>query len=312
MAELVFRALIIATLAWWGVILCLARVRKALWPRYRFSQLAWNLRDVLFVWLIFFVSMTASAMLLPQPKGGVSKTSVALERRSATNEPQNHGEHEASRHVHWVLLLIRGDRSLGTLALCLVATGILAPIVEEILFRGLLQGWCHTVELQSRRNRPTARRIWGRIPVGAISIGMVALLFAAAHYRPNPLPPAHEAIKIMVARQAIAYLLFLVVVLAVVVIRNPSRWARLFFDRRWFVNDLVLGAGWFLAALIPLYLVQGFLKSVLPEQTPADPFTMVLVGAILGILFARTGRLTASIVFHVLLNVTSLPLALLL
>jgi len=308
MAELVFRALIIATLAWWGAILFSARLRKALWPEYRFHQLAWSLREVLFVWLIFLVSMAVSAAILPLPKGGVLETSTEPERLSVTSEPQNHVEDEASRHVHWVLLLIRGDRSLGTLALCLMATGILAPIVEEILFRGLLQGWCHTLELQSRRNRSTAHRM----PVGAISIGMVAILFAAAHYRPNPLPPAQEAIKIMVARQAIAYLLFLVIVLAVVVVRNPSQWVSLFFDRRWFLSDLVLGAGWFLAALVPLYLVQGFLKSVLQKQTPADPFTMVLVGAILGILFARTGRLTASIVFHVLLNVTSLSLALLL
>jgi len=312
MAELVFRALIIATLAWWGAILFSARLRKALWPQYRFPPLAWSLRDVLFVWLIFFVSMAVSPALLPLPKGGVLETSTEPERLSVTSEAQNHVEDEASRHVHWVLLLIRGDRSLGTLALCLVATGILAPIVEEILFRGLLQGWCHTLELQSRRNRSTARRIWGRMPVGAISIGMVALLFAMAHYRLNQSPPAQEAIKIMVARQAIAYLLFLIIVLAVVVVRNPSQWVSLFFDRRWFLSDLVLGAGWFLAALVPLYLVQGFLKSALPEQTPADPFTMVFVGAILGILFARTGRLTASIVFHVLLNVTSLSLALLL
>ena len=312
MAELVFRALIIATLAWWGAILFSARLRKALWPRYRFHQLAWPLRDVLFVWLIFFVSMAVSAMLPPQSKRGVLETSVAPERCSATSEPQDHVEDEASRHVHWVLLLIRGDRSLGTLALCLVATGILAPIVEEILFRGLLQGWCHTLELQSRRNRLTARRIWGRMPVGAISIGVVATLFAMAHYRLNQSPPAQEAIKTMVARQAIAYLLFLAAVSVIAVIRNPSRWARLFFDRRWFVRDLVFGTGWFLAALVPLYLVQGFLKSALPKQTPADPFTMVFVGAILGILFARTGRLTASIIFHVLLNITSLSLALLL
>lgn len=312
MAEPVFGALIIATLAWWVMIFLSSRVRKALWPRYRFSQLSWHLREILLVWLIFLVSMTVSAMLLPLPKGGVVDTTAESERLSATMKPQSQVEDDTARHVHWVLLLIRDDRSIGTLLLCLVVTGILAPIVEEILFRGLLQGWCHTLDLQSRRDRSMMRKICDRFPVGAMPVAVVTLMFAMAHYRPHQAIPSQEVIKTLVARQGIAYLLLLVIVMAVIVARKPSRRLALLFDRRWLLNDLALGAGWFMATLVPLYLVQGFVKSALPQQALADPLTMVLVGAILGTLFARTGRLTGSIVYHILLNVTSLSLALLL
>ncbi|MGQ9506059.1 MAG: CPBP family glutamic-type intramembrane protease [Thermogutta sp.] len=312
MGESVFRALIIITLAWWGVICASSKVRKSLWPRYHFSPLKWRFRDVLFFWIVFFGGMSASGLLFPLPKSGLTESSSQSETLSAQAESQPHGENDAAQHAHWVLVLIRADRSWQTWLLCLLATGVLAPIVEEFLFRGLLQGWCHTLELQGRHRVVSARKIWGKLPVGALSIGVVAMLFAMVHYRPTQMMPSPEAIKTIVARQAVAYLLFLMALLTVVTVVKPTQKLALLFHRRWFLKDLTMGVGWFVATVTPLYFVQGILKLALAEKSLADPLTMVFVGAILGTLFARTGRLTPSVVFHILLNVTSLSLALLL
>lgn len=312
MAELAFLALIMITLAWWGVILASPKVRKALWTRYRFSPLKWRFRDVLFLWLVFLGGMSVSALFFPLPKSGLAESSSQSEMLPGQVEPQSHNEDDAAQHAHWVLVLIRADRSWQTWLLCLLATGILAPIVEEFLFRGLLQGWCHTLELQSRHRVVSARKMWSKLPVGALSIAVVAVLFAMVHYRPAQIAPSPEAIKTMVARQAVAYLLFLMALLTVVMVVKPTQKLPLLFHRRWFLKDLTMGVGWFVATVTPLYFVQGILKLAIAEKSLADPFTMVFVGTILGTLFARTGRLTPSVVYHILLNVTSLSLALLL
>jgi len=216
---------------------------------------------------------------------------------------------EEVQDAHWVLVLIHSDRSLGTLFLCLLGTGILAPIAEEMLFRGYLQGWCHTLELRTRRRSSTTVQMWRFLPVGALSVSLIALVFSIVHYRAHEPPPSADLIRVLVIRQTITYVLFIPSTLVVVGgLRYPQQ-RSLIYRGRWFFTDLVLGAGWFLATIVPLYLLHSIMKTLLSWNGLADPCTMIPVGLILGTLFARTGRLTASIVFHVLLNVTSVTLA---
>ena len=308
MAEQVFVGLAVATIAWWVVIISSSRVRKALWPRYRLRPLPWRLSDIVLVWLLFLLSMAVSGVFFPLPSDSVKRTDIAPESFSLQANSDCQRQEEA-KNAHWVLVLIQDDRSLGTLLLCLVGTGILAPIVEEILFRGFLQGWCHTLELRARPHPSKTAGVWHRFPVGAMSVGLIALVFAMVHYRPHATPPSADVIRVLVIRQTISYVMYIPALLFVVMVKHCPRRGSFIHGRKWFWPDLALGAGWFLAAIVPLYLLQAIMKTVLSLQGLADPCTMIPVGAILGTLFARTGRLTASIVFHVLLNVTSVTLA---
>ncbi len=309
MAGAVFGALVLVTLVWWAVVFTSRQTRKMLWPRYRFRQLPWRIRDLLLVWLLFLLALAVSTAVSPlsTAKEGSPVHHDDTQREDLNSPGRN--EDETSQGQHWVLVLIQSDRSLKTVLLCLLGTGILGPIAEEILFRGFLQGWSHRLEWEHRRTRLNIAPIRRQLPLGAASVALVAVLFAMVHYRPDQPSPSVDVIRVILIRQTLAYSLFLPVALAIVALKDKPRGLRLIYDRRWFFCDITLGAGWFLAWIVPVYFVQGALKTILPWKAMADPCTMIVIGTILGTLFARTGRLAASIVFHVLLNITSLSLA---
>jgi membrane protease YdiL (CAAX protease family) len=88
---------------------------------------------------------------------------------------------------HPLLKLLESQPSAWNLLLSLGLAVLVAPFVEEFVFRVLLQGW---LEAQEDRWRQLYPAILGRIPWGVVPVAASALLFALLHGSQGPDPVA--------------------------------------------------------------------------------------------------------------------------
>jgi membrane protease YdiL (CAAX protease family) len=145
-----FHAAVGLALIGWAQGEKLAEVLRALFPKPSWRQLAWSLG---------FLSLGAAAVLL---------TGLAL-------SPFLEGKEPPQKEL---MNLISGAQSIWMVVFMLFTAAVLAPIFEEILFRGTLMPW-----LESRLGkRFGARRAALMALVGS------ALVFGAIHLEPLALP----------------------------------------------------------------------------------------------------------------------------
>jgi membrane protease YdiL (CAAX protease family) len=206
---------------------------------------------------------------------------------------------------HDVLVLLRGERSLAALALCLAAAVVVAPITEELFFRLLFQGWLESVERQWRGRFWFSRGLLrGTMPVLGSS-----LAFALLHSRKAGLPLSPQALFHILLCSTIVKLATIVFAVVLVRLRTGATWVDLGFRRDYLARDVGLGLGAALAVVPWVYVLQLSLAGLLPESISPDPFTLIPFAMVLGLLYYRTHRIVPSIVLHMALNATSLALA---
>ncbi len=83
---------------------------------------------------------------------------------------------------HPVIEMITKDpRALGAAAILVV---LVAPLMEELIFRVVLQGWLESVD----RKSPLAARWFGRLPAGTAPVVLSSALFAVLHAGQGPAP----------------------------------------------------------------------------------------------------------------------------
>lgn len=86
---------------------------------------------------------------------------------------------------HPLIELIREHPSKDMLAPMAILAVLLAPALEELIFRVLIQGWLEKLIRKVRRTRMQ----WRALQVGAIPIVVSASLFAVVHaHGPDPIP----------------------------------------------------------------------------------------------------------------------------
>ena len=139
----------------------------------------WNGFDV---FLIIFghlcLQMAMGAFLLSRP-------TVSTDCGSAGCVPAS--------EFHPLIVLIQDIVSSGRyewLLIPFLAAVVVAPLVEEFIYRVLFQGYCEKLERQSRQHLRAEGRARGMIikspfPSGLFTVFMPALVFAAVHYRPE-------------------------------------------------------------------------------------------------------------------------------
>ena len=211
---------------------------------------------------------------------------------------------ESLKRAHPLVVLVYTSRSVWMLLFCCSIAVVAAPIVEEFLFRLLLQGWLEALERRLRRRIAVLKRL---IP-GMVPVLLVSLLFAKQHVRePSPLGDVELLALKMVIGTAIS---LLTLAFAVVLIRLRTGATRLDFGLvpARFLGDVRLGLVTFVAVAAPIYLLQAFLAKRLPGLVP-DPITLFFFAVVLGTLYYRTHRIVPSIVLHMALNASSLLMA---
>lgn len=332
------------TLAWWALVFLHPTARRRFWPSYRFRPTHWVLPEVLgvFVALVLLLSVSHWAWGQLGARRGSRNATKPKDSFGVELSP----DEQASQKAHWVIILLKEQPDVATLMLIVATTGFLGPLTEEVIFRLFLQGWLHTQELRWYKQRRTRRRTgtwrssagvarepggssdggtaphgkagmrvsypWPmmfRLPVGSFAVLGSTCVFAALHIRsPHAVPPM-EDIRAMLLDRLVAYVAFLAVVLFTLFLRDPLSRYRWGLRRGMLWRDILLGMAWFFATAAPIYGAQFCFSKLVPESMVADPLTMLLVGGILGTLFARTGRIVPSAVFHIALNMTSVILA---
>lgn len=204
------------------------------------------------------------------------------------------------------------DPTPGRILLCLLAAVVVAPVVEEFLFRGLLQGWLKRQERLWRRRR-SALAGW---PPGTISIGITALVFGAVHFRRPSDQPVDVFIGLLWVTLVQRVALLAVAVAMVRSLRGATP-RDLGVPQLESSRDAAAGASWsgdvrlglltFAALLLPAFGLQLLLVSVVePQNVAPDPLPLILFGLITGYVYDRTRRIVPTIVAHMCFNAFAL------
>lgn len=88
---------------------------------------------------------------------------------------------------HPLLEMLKDKPNLTNLMLAAALAMLVAPIVEEFVFRGLLQGWLEVKQYEWAERYPLSI---GRLPDGSLAIVCSATVFAALHATAGPDPIA--------------------------------------------------------------------------------------------------------------------------
>ena len=300
-------AISVSTLAW------IAIGRKVLLgeplvPYEGRRPVPWKTVDVLVIFGFYFLPLFIgpALALFPALTDGESANVSDLAPSSTTATAQ--GEEADTQHM--IIDLLRQDGTVLTWMLCVVAAVVVAPVVEEFLFRLVLQGWLEAAEHDRRRSRlrPLIR--------GARPIIVSSVLFAAIHFRQAE--PAADPDQI---RMALLFQIgWSVMVVGYTVAYLGCRGfdltaADLGIDFRRVKSDVGLGLVALLTVACPVCALQAvlqfFRKTFWPGMVP-DPIPLFFLALALGFLYYRTHRLLPSIVLHMAFNGTALLLWLLL
>jgi membrane protease YdiL (CAAX protease family) len=208
--------------------------------------------------------------------------------------------------MHPIVDLLKADPRPSTWLLCGLVAAVTAPIVEEFMYRLLLQGWLEAEERRARRTIPALRRL---LP-GVGPVVLVSLAFAARHFRVAAVPLAPELLKLLMLFQAVWSLVVLAMGIGLLRTLSGATAADLGWEPRRLLADVRLGLFAFAAVAAPVILLQYVVTEyLLPGSVAADPIPLFFFALVLGTLYYRTHRIAPSIVAHMALNVTSLSLA---
>ncbi|MBN2024101.1 MAG: CPBP family intramembrane metalloprotease [Pirellulales bacterium] len=282
-----------ACLAFWTVVFVRRRRGEPVLPLARRRQVPWRAIDLAVV-IGFHVACFAAAFALKSWTYGPE----AVEPPRAQDTKNLTTQHE--------ILQMLAQGNVGLIVLGVLSAVVVAPVVEEVLFRLLLQGWLEAVDRRLRREIPrrAARRIrWGFVPVT-----LVAALFALIHFRVEKEPIRPEHLVFDAATMVIVPTVVAALAVAWVGAVRGATLRDLGIVREKLAADVGLGLAAFAGIAAPLYLGQMALLHLVPEYVSVDPITLFPFALVLGILYCRTHRIVPSIVLHVALNGSSLLL----
>ena len=273
---------------WWLVAIRLFR-RLPVLPHEPRRRVPWRAADVLLVFVLFELPL-----LIGLPLSFLFGLGFA---GGAGVQP---GEKAGVEHP--IVDLLKADPSLATWLLCALVAVVVAPVVEEFMYRLLLQGWLESEERGARRRIA----LLGRLAPGVGPVLAVSLLFALRHVRWASPPADPGALRQLMVFQAVWSPLALVAALGVLRIRSGATPADLGFVREKFFGDVRLGLLAFAAVGAPIIAMQYLVTTyVLPNHVAADPIPLFVFAAVLGTVYYRTHRIMPSVVIHMALNATS-------
>jgi membrane protease YdiL (CAAX protease family) len=263
----------------------------------------WGASDVLIVFLVY--------LLLQDGAGRVVRTILPAE----LIEPLTA---EVGCTVHPIVRMVRLG-GIGSLLLAAVSVVVVAPVVEEVVFRLLMQGWLETAERQGRKRgvppprganassrEPFRRLMHILLPRGAGPILLTSLVFAAMHLR-GPLPVlSHPYLVSLALGSVAANLLALGFLLVLLRFHRGATLVDLGWSREKFLPDIGLGIVGFLAVVGPIYVTQSVVGSMAHGRFCPDPAALLVFALALGTLYFRTHRMVPAIMAHAALNAVTL------
>lgn len=207
--------------------------------------------------------------------------------------------------AHPLARVLLESESGWAVLVCALTAVVIAPIIEELLFRLLLQGWLESVERRLRRRIRQLRFV----TAGMTAVTASSFLFAALHFRePSPvLDP--DTLVFLICVRAIANLMTAGLVVCWLRFVTGATLTDLGIVPRKLGTDVKLGMMSFLAVAVPVYGLLILAGKLLPENAVVDPIPLFLLAVVLGGLYYRTHRIVPAIVVHAAFNATGVLLA---
>ena len=322
--------LIWAALSILGGWALLARV-----PREPRLPVPWNVLDLLVVLGIFelllgsFIFITQWGLGIPVSPRHASATATSLAKPDGPATPPSLAPsgHPVSPSGHAgpvrlvedpsakeetamnPLLVVLGKRHQpGTLLVCGFVALVAAPVAEEFFFRLLLQGWLEAVEGRWRKRL----RLLRRLPPALLPVLLTSALFAAGHFRQETLPGNVDALLALFVLNGLAEVLTVAVAVVYLHFRAGATAADLGLIPQKLPRDLALGLAMVVLCVPLLFSVQlatERILQILHKTVAADPVTLFVFAAVMGIIYFRTHRIAASLVMHVAFNAINLAAA---
>jgi len=284
-----FSAVLFASAGVSLIIAAKGRKSGSLFPYERRRPAPWQGMDVLLVF-VTYVALPACVAIL------------VLTVWDPTEAAREHAKILDVKHP--IERLLRESQNGWMVALAVLSAIVVAPLVEEFLFRLLLQGWLETVERRWRRRTPWLRRT---IP-GTIAVTLSALPFAAVHFRlPEPAESLNELVfRIVVG--SVAGLATLALGVWWLRFRAGAALGDLGIEPGKVIQDAKIGLLAFLVAGPPVFAVHVLIRLLVPPTVVTDPAPLFLLALVLGFLYYRTHRIVPAIVLHVLFNLVGVGL----
>ena len=289
----IFTACAVASLVPWLWMLVRVWQEKPILKFERRRPVPWRAADMLIVLGLYVVLQTAAF--------AVVKTSLGPE---ITRPPAMYDVEDASITHLVARLVVKGGGWI--LLLCGFSAIVVAPIVEEFMFRVVLQGYLEGAQWRYRKLLPTLRML---MPGAVGPILLTSLLFGGMHFRCWTPPMDPRFLIGVMAGAAVASVLTAVCTVVVLRLHAGATAADLGWAPRNFFRDLALGLAVFLAFAVPVYALKIASGRLLPDYISADPFPLFVLSLGLGTIYYYTHRITPAIVAHMSLNATSLAMA---
>jgi len=203
-------------------------------------------------------------------------------------------------HGHPVFQMIEQSKNSPIVFLtAFLAIVVAAPLIEEFLFRLLLQGWLE------------AKLAQYRVPCASgVAIVAVSFFFALLHGGNSG---AMNAQMLFYLFAAVAFASFLIFTAGIIyltdraAIKNEKITDYLFGTDRFFHPHFFLYAKYCFLALLFVFGMTAALDAIYP-QTNTDPIPIFFFSLVLGTLYSRSRNLSYCILLHACLNFTSLAI----
>ncbi len=287
----IFLLLLAASGAIWALILVRRRRGETIIPLARRRPVPWRALDVLFVLLIallFPVLVVRAVMAWMGPDAA---------QQAADAKPEL---------AHPAEILLRAGTPTAV-AVAVTLAVVIAPLVEEFLFRVLLQGWLEAVWSRRRRKLRELRSA----PISWLPILLPAMLFALMHRRASEIPHSPQYLIGQFLGQMAGNLVALGLAIVVLRFAAGATAADLGWKPEKLRDDLKLGFLALLAAIGPVLAIQGALMWLVKwkgiDYAP-DPIPLFFLALAMGTLYHRTHRIAPSLVLHMAFNATAIAL----
>ena len=280
-----------ASAAIWTWVLARWQRAEPIIPLARRRPVPWLGSEVAFIFLV--------GLLLPL----MAKLAVDAWMGPAAGQ---RADEQKPQLAHPAEQLLRAG-SLGEIAVTVAMAVIVAPLIEEFLFRVLLQGWLEAVWSRQRKKRPELRLP----PASWLPIVLPAALFALVHLRSGKAPLSPQYLTGLFLGQMAADLLLLA--LAIVLLRFAAKATAA--DLGWKLEklraDAQLGLLALVAAMPPVLAIQIALTTLVKLtgiNYALDPVPLFFLALVLGVLYHRTHRIVPSLVLHIAFNAAAIVL----
>jgi len=261
------------------------RQGKAIIPLARRRPVPWQTQDVLFLFLIYLLVPIMATRVVP------GWAEADAEQQAADQKPEL---------AHPAEQLLRTNHP-GAIAVSVVLAVVVAPLIEEFIFRVLLQGWLEAVWSRRRRTQPVLRSA----PFSWMPIVLPAVLFSLMHLRSSKEPLSTNYLTLLFLAQMAAYLVTLGMAIVLLRFAAGATAADLGWKPEKLRSDVKLGLLALLAVIGPVLKLQGVLIDLMKKSRidyAPDPIPLFFLALVLGLLYHRTHRIAPSLVLHMAFN----------